>query len=187
MCLDVGPGINGERQVATIGGWIAIADRRAQVRAVAKAIGNGAKGDRLALLLDAVPDRNRLAMTLNLYAPQGGVLAAMGGFEETLTAQLDGRGDWKAWNGNLTANLGAAPLARVALTGRDGTFAAKGTAQASRLLTGPAAELLGTETAIEPTARLQERKAEIDGRRSSDAAQLGISGDRTSTRRKSSH
>src|SRR3546814_12327290 len=56
------PAITGERQVATIGGSIAIADRRAQVRALAKAIGNGAKGDRLALLLDAVPDRNRLAM-----------------------------------------------------------------------------------------------------------------------------
>src|SRR3546814_2269720 len=103
-------------------------------------------------------------MTLNLYAPQGGVLAAMGGFEETLTAQLDGRGDWKAWNGNLTANLGAAPLARVALTGRDGTFSVQATALASRLLTGTAAELLGTETAIELTARLQARKAAIDGR-----------------------
>src|SRR3546814_6759823 len=100
----------------------------------------------------------------------------MGGFEETLTDTLDGRVDWKAGNGNLTANLGAAPLARVALTGLDGTFAAKGTAQASRLLTGPAAVLLGTETSIDRTARLQERKAAIDGRLSSDAAQLGISG-----------
>src|SRR3546814_20162440 len=100
----------------------------------------------------------------------------MGGFKEPLTAKLDGRGDWKAWNGNLTANLGAAPLARVALTGRDGTFSVKGTALASRLLTGPAAELLGTETANDLTARLQERKPATDGRRMSGAAAVGTRG-----------
>lgn len=171
------PAVAGERQVATLSGKVAIADRRAQVSANAETIsGGGGQGDALKLVLDAVPEANRLTVALDLTAPQGGVLAAMGGFEEPLTAKLDGRGDWKAWNGNLTANLGTAPLARVALTGRDGTFAAKGTAQASRLLTGPAAELLGTETAIDLTARLQERKAAIDGRLSSDAAQLGISG-----------
>ncbi len=171
------PAVAGERQVATLSGKVAIADRRAQVSANAETIsGGGGQGDTLKLVLDAVPERNRLAMTLDVTAPQGGVLAAMGGFKEPMTAKLAGRGDWKVWNGNLTANLGAAPLARVALTARDGTFAAKGTAQASRLLTGPAAELLGTETAIDLTARLQERKAAVDGRISSDAARLGISG-----------
>ena len=171
------PAVAGERQVATLSGKVAIADRRAQVSANAETIsGGGGQGDALKLVLDAVPEANRLTVALDLTAPQGGVIAAMGGFEEVLTAKLAGRGDWKAWNGNLTANLGTAPLARVALTARDGTFAAKGTAQASRLLTGPAAELLGTETAIDLTARLQERKAAVDGRLSSDAAQLGISG-----------
>ena len=171
------PAVAGERQVATLSGKVAIADRRAQVSANAETIsGGGGQGDTLKLVLDAVPERNRLAIALDVTAPQGGVLAAMGGFKEPITAKLAGRGDWKVWNGNLTANLGAAPLARVALTARDGTFAAKGTAQASRLLTGPAAELLGTETAIDLTARLQERKAAVDGRISSDAARLGISG-----------
>jgi translocation and assembly module TamB len=171
------PPVAGERQVAKLNGKIAIADRRAQVTANAETIaGGGGQGDALKLVLDAVPEANRFAVKLDLTAPQGGVLAAMGGFKEPLTAKLDGRGDWKAWNGNLTANLGTAPLARVALTGRDGTFAAKGTAQASRLLTGPMTEILGTETAIDLTARLEERKAAIDGRLSSDAAQLGISG-----------
>ncbi|KQZ76393.1 hypothetical protein ASE06_07815 [Sphingopyxis sp. Root214] len=171
------PPVSGERQVTKLNGKIAIADRRAQVIADVETIaGGGGQGDALKLVLDAVPEANRLAVKLDVTAPQGGVLAAMGGFKETLTAKLDGRGDWKAWNGNLTANLGAAPLARVALTGRDGTFSAKGTAQASRLLTGPMTELLGTETAIDLTARLQERKAAIDGRLSSDAARLGISG-----------
>ena len=170
------PAVAGERQEARLNGKIAIADRRAQVTADGETIGANAKGDTLKLLLDAVPEANRLAMTLDVNAPQGGVLAAMGGFKEPLTAKLDGRGDWKAWNGNLTANLGAAPLARLALTARDGTFVVKGTTQASRLLTGPAAEILGAETAVDLTARLDDRKAAVDGRISSDAAQLGISG-----------
>ena len=171
------PAVAGERQVATLNGKIAIADRRAQITADARTIGGGGgEGDAVKLVLDAVPEANRLAMTADIVAPQGGVLAAMGGFEEPLTAKLDGRGDWKVWNGNLTANLGANPLARLALTGRDGTFAVKGTAQASRLLTGPVAGLLGPETAIDLTAALAERKADIDGRISSDAMRLGISG-----------
>ena len=172
------PPVAGERQIAKLDGKIAIADRRAQVSANAETIAGGAgQGDALKLILDAVPEANRLAVNLDVTAPEGGVLAAMGGFKETLTAKLDGGGDWKAWNGNLTANLGAAPLARVVLTGRDGTFAAKGTAQAARLFAdGPVAEILGSETAIDLTARLNERKAAIDGRLSSDAAQLGISG-----------
>jgi len=170
------PAVAGERQEARLSGKIAIADRRAQITANAATIGANAKGDTLALLLDAVPEANRFDVTMNVTAPQGGVLAAMGGFDETLTAKLAGRGDWKVWNGNLTANLGAAPLARLALTGRDGTFAVKGSAQASRLFDGPVAELLGSQTAIDLTAQLADRKADLDGRFSSDAFRLGVSG-----------
>jgi translocation and assembly module TamB len=170
------PAVAGERQEARLDGKVHIADRRAQVTANAETIGKGAKGDRLKLLLDAVPEANRLAMTLDVQAPQGGVLAAMGGFKEPLTARLNGRGDWKAWDGNLVADLGTAPLARLALTGRDGTFAVKGTAQAARLFSGSSAALLGPQTAIDLTAKLADRKADLDGRLSSDAMRLGISG-----------
>src|SRR3546814_1385652 len=62
--------VAGERQEARLSGKIAIADRRAQVRLDAATIGADAKGDTLKLLLDAVPERNRLAMTLDLDAPQ---------------------------------------------------------------------------------------------------------------------
>jgi translocation and assembly module TamB len=168
--------VAGERQEARLAGKIAIADRRAQITANAATIGANAKGDTLALLLDAVPEANRFDVTLNVTAPQGGVLAAMGGFDETLTAKLAGRGDWKVWNGNLTADLGAAPLARLALTGRNGTFVVKGSAQASRLFAGATAALLGPQTAVDLTARLDERKADLDGRFSSDAFRLGVSG-----------
>ncbi|MGB3846657.1 MAG: translocation/assembly module TamB domain-containing protein [Sphingopyxis sp.] len=171
------PAVAGERQEARITGKVAIADRRAQVTANAETIGANAKGDKLALVLDAVPETNRLALTLDLNAPQGGVLAAIGGFREPLTARLAGKGDWKVWNGTLTGSLGTAPLARLGLAARDGVFAVKGTAQPSRLFAaGPVANLLGTETSVDVTARLAERKADLDGRIASDAFRLGISG-----------
>lgn len=170
------PAVAGKRQEARLNGKVHIADRRAQVIASAETIGRGGKGDRLKLRLDAVPDANRLAMTLDLHAPQGGVIAAFGGLRETLTARLDGRGDWKVWNGKLTAVLGIDPLADLALTGRDGTFSAKGSAQAARLLSGTTAALLGPQTAIDLTARLAGRKADLDGRLWSQTLRLGISG-----------
>ena len=170
------PAVAGERQEARLNGKIAIADRRAQVTANAETIGAKAKGDTFALLLDAVPDANRLAMTLDVKAPQGGVLAAMGGFKQPLTAKLDGRGGWKAWDGNLVADLGAGPLARLALTARDGTFVVKGTAQASRFFSGATSALLGPQTAVDLTAKLAERKADLTGSVSSDVFRLGING-----------
>src|SRR3989344_1410395 len=149
------PAVAGERQEARITGKVAIADRRAQVTANAETVGGKAKGDKLALILDAVPETNRLAIDMDINAPQGGVLAAMGGFKEPLTAKLSGKGDWKVWNGTLTGNLGRQPLARLGLAARDGVFAVKGTARPSRLLAaGPVADMLGTETAIDLTARL---------------------------------
>ena len=170
------PAVAGERQEARLAGKIAIANRRAQITANAATIGANAKGDTLALLLDAVPEANRFDVTMNVTAPQGGVIAAMGGFKESLTAKLAGRGDWKVWNGNLTADLGTAPLARLALTGRNGTFAVKGSAQAARLFTGATAALLAPQTAVDLTARLDERNVDLDGRFTSDAFRLGVSG-----------
>ncbi|MBD3745401.1 MAG: hypothetical protein IE932_04200, partial [Sphingopyxis terrae] len=172
----VEPAVTGARQELRIDGKVAIADRRAQVTAKAETIGGKAKGDRLALLLDAVPEKNRLALTLDVNAPAGGVLAAFGGFKEPLTAKLAGRGDWTRWDGRLDAALGAAPLAGLALSARDGRFAVKGATQAARLFAGTPAALLGRETAVDVTARLAQRRADLDGRISSDAMRLGISG-----------
>lgn len=174
--IIIEPAVTGERQEARLAATVAIADRRAQVTAKAETIGATAKGDRLALTLDAVPEANRLAMALDIAAPQGGVLAAMGGFSEPLTAKLSGKGDWTKWDGALTADLGTAPLARIALTGRDGSFAAKGAAQAARLFDGTTAALLGPQTAIDLSARLAERKADLEGRIASDAFRLDIDG-----------
>src|SRR3546814_13420890 len=99
--------VAGERQEARFSGKIAIADRRAQVRLDAATIGADAKGDTLKLLPDAVPARNRLAMTPDRDRPQGDVLAAMGGFNEPVTAKTGRRGDRATWDGRMTESARA--------------------------------------------------------------------------------
>src|SRR3546814_13086725 len=88
----------------------------------------------------------------------------MGGFAEPLTAKPDGRGDWTKWDGRLTADLGAWPLARVAVAARDGTVTAEGTTTDPRLFEGSTASLLGAQTDLAPRARAPARKADL-GRR----------------------
>ncbi|WP_293846132.1 hypothetical protein [Sphingopyxis sp.] len=84
------PAVAGERQEARLAGKIAIANRRAQITANAATIGANAKGDTLALLLDAVPEANRFDVTMNVTAPQGGVIAAMGGFQRAIDREAGG-------------------------------------------------------------------------------------------------
>jgi translocation and assembly module TamB len=115
--------VSGQRRVVGLEGSARIADRRAQVRANAAVQGGG---DRLALVLDAVPDDNRLNIDLRLNAPVGGVVAGMAGLDAPLVARIGGRGSWQAWNGRAQATLGGQPLADLALTARNGTFSWRG-------------------------------------------------------------
>ncbi len=172
--------VTGERRIGTVEGAAEIADGRAQVRLNAMVIGGDGRagGDRVALNLDAVPEENKLALDLNLIAPRNGVLARMAGLDQPLAVRITGSGDWKMWNGRLSADLGAGPLARLALSARDGTFAARGQARASRLFgPGVVSNLLGPVTNIALRSTWKNRKADLTGRLSSDALQLAAAGE----------
>ena len=115
-----------------------IADRRAQVLADVAAVGGG---DRLHLMLNAVPDDNRLAINARLDAPADGVVASLAGSKAPLAVRIGGRGDWKAWTANLNAALGGQPLAQLDIAARDGTFSVRGPLQPGLILAGPVARL----------------------------------------------
>ncbi len=172
------PAVSGTRRELRVAGQARIADRRAQVtlQAATLAAPGGQAGDRIDLKLDAVPEANRLALTLALDAPTGGVIAALGGLREGLALRLAGAGDWRAWNGTLSARLGGKPLAALQLTARDGLLAAKGPAELGRLLNGVPARLLGPSTRLALSARVDRRRAAIDGSLRSDALALSASG-----------
>ncbi|PEQ11158.1 hypothetical protein B2G71_19075 [Novosphingobium sp. PC22D] len=165
------PPVSGELRIATIDAKVHIADGRAQIDANGGTVAaQGAKGgDRFKLLLDAVPDKNRLAIDLDLDAPSDGMIAALAGLTQPLKVRAVGKGDWNAWNGRFDANLAGSEFARLALSARDGTFAIKGPTRIARLFEGPTASLLGPVMTVDLTAALGERSANLSGRVFSDA------------------
>lgn len=170
--------VSGERRAATMAGEVHIADGRAQVdfNGSTVAVDGGAGGDRIRLILDAVPEQNRMDVNLALDAPEGGIIAAMSGLEEPLNIRLSGNGDWASWKGALNADLGGSEFVRLGLSARDGTFGIKGSTRIARLFDGPTASLLGPVTNIDMLAALDERRADLKGQIYSDAFRLASDG-----------
>ncbi|MBN8499693.1 MAG: translocation/assembly module TamB domain-containing protein [Sphingomonadales bacterium] len=173
------PPVSGERRDLRLAGTARIADQRAQVTAQATtlAVAGGGAGDRVDLVLDAVPEANRLSLRLKLDAPKSGVIAALAGLDQALSLAVTGAGDWTRWDGSAVADMAGRPLARLRLGARDGTFTATGPAELGRLLGGgvPAA-LLGATTQLDLTAKLAQRRAALSGSLRSDAIVLTPAG-----------
>lgn len=171
--LVLEPPVSGQRRVAAVEGSAKIADRRAQVRANAAVVGGG---DRLRLVLDAVPDDNRLAIDARLDAPAGGVVAGMAGLKAPLQAQVGGRGSWHAWNGRLTVVLGGQPLASLELTARNGTFALVGPTRPG-LIAPALGRLTSPVLKVDMTAALNKRIADTKLALRSDALAVDAAGE----------
>ncbi len=176
--LQIDPAVTGQRHLVRFGGTVHIADRRAQVRADGRAIaGPGiAGGDRLALLLDAVPEANRLALDLRVIVPAQGLIAGLSGARQPLDLTLAGKGDWRAWDGRLTGNLGTEKLANVALTARDGNFRLRGPIRPGLFLTGPGRDMLEPVTQIDMRGALAQRRVALKGAAASENFTLATAG-----------
>lgn len=170
--------VTGEERIASLNGKAHIADGRAQVTIDARTLQStaGGGGDVLALVLDAVPEANRLGIDLNLNAPRDGVIAAMGGFTEPLRATLKGTGDWAKWDGKFDAAYAGEPMAALAVQGRENTFAVNGPLTLGRFLPPSTAALLAPKADVNLTAALNERKADVTGTLVSDAMRLNANG-----------
>ncbi|MXO86545.1 hypothetical protein GRI38_10970 [Altererythrobacter aurantiacus] len=170
--------VTGTRRVASLAGEAHISDGRAQVAFNGVTIGtqDSGGGDRLALVLDAVPEENQLDFDLDLQAPAGGVILALAGLEDPLSIDAGGSGDWASWNGRLNADLAGSEFARLDITARDGTFRVQGPTRVARLVEGPTAALLGPVMNIDLTATAEERRVDLAGNITSDAFRLNTNG-----------
>jgi translocation and assembly module TamB len=167
------PAITGEEQVASLEGKAGIADRRAVVDATA----GSAKGDRLVLKLDAVPDDNRFDVDARLSAPADGLVAGLMGREVPVAATLSGRGSWQKWDGALAAQMSGEEVADLALTARDGTFTAKGTAAPVKVMADSLlVRALSPVATIDMAATFENRVADLKGSIASAAMVTGVSG-----------
>ncbi|MBH1997759.1 MAG: translocation/assembly module TamB domain-containing protein [Sphingomonadaceae bacterium] len=152
------PVIGQKREIA-IDGVTHIADGRAILSADAVVD----SGDRLQAKLDAVPSQNRLAMSGTLTAPKGGVIAAMSGLTDGVTATLDGKGTWQAWDGKIVATSPKGELANIAIAARDGNFTAKGPVRPGLVFAGTVDRLTGPQLDVDLFAGLNERRVNLKG------------------------
>lgn len=152
------PVIGQKREIA-IDGVTHIADGRAQLSASAVVD----SGDRLQAKLDAVPSQNRLAMSGTLTAPKGGVIAAMTGLTDGVTATLNGRGTWQAWDGRVVATSPKGELANLALAARDGNFTVKGPMRPGLVFAGTVDRLTAPALDVDLFAGLNERRVNLKG------------------------
>lgn len=159
----VEPPVTGKRHVIRLAGNADIADGRARLAADARALVEAgvAGGDRAVIRLDAVPDENRLLIDARLSAPAGGLVDSFTGLAKPLSLAVTGRGDWTKWDGRGTATLAGAPLADLAVTGRSGTFRARGRTMPGLLMEGPVERLTAPALAIDLNAVLAERRADL--------------------------
>jgi translocation and assembly module TamB len=97
----------------------------------------------------------------HLIAPQGGVLSRLAHLKAPLTADLGGRGDWRAWDGRAVAVLGGRPLLDASLTARSGLFSVRGQALPESILTGPAAALTSPALGFDLSGRLRKRQLDV--------------------------
>lgn len=170
--------VTGETHIVRIDGAVHIADRRAQLVADAAALrGVGvAGGDTLRLKLDAVPEQNKLDIDLKLAAPVGGVVATMGSLKAPLTATVDGRGSWQAWQGRAAATLGAGQLADLGVTAKNGHIQVRGFATPGLYLEGPVERLTAPRLDLAIDTTLNERKADTRITAKSDALAIDAGG-----------
>lgn len=93
-----------------------------------------ARGDRLLLLVDAEPDRDRFDLDVDVRSPADGALTAALGLAQPVTLQAEGTGSWSRWRGDLTARVGEAPIADLSITADDGRFRLMGNLSPAMLL-----------------------------------------------------
>lgn len=157
--LFLASAVTGEEQYADISGAADIRAGRAMLNLDAATTRSG---DKLMLALNAEPERQKLDVDAEIIAPANGLIAGVFAIERDLTIGLTGDGDWRAWDGELTANNGDQQLANVMLNARDGLFGYDGSLAAEILPQGVAQKLAAPQLTVAGTAQIEERLAQLD-------------------------
>ena len=151
--LRFGEAVTGTRRVARVTGEVEY--RRGRFLLDLDATMRGG-GDRLALLIDAAPDRDEFDLDLALDAPAGGVLAKMLGVSRPLRLEANGDGAWHNWRGQALIDIEGRRSGELRLSAASGLYGATGWIEPGPLLAGSAAGLAAPRTLIGAEARFDE-------------------------------
>jgi translocation and assembly module TamB len=152
--LTVAAPVAGQARVGRVSGRADIRDGRAMVRLDAAVSG----GDRLALMLDAEPDRDRFDIDARLAAPAGGVFGAIIGTKRPVDLQVRGDGRWSAWAGTALLDMSGMRIADMSLRVDAGRYTLTGTAFPALVTKGRIARLTVPRVLVNGTATLADRR-----------------------------
>lgn len=163
------PAWTGARRSARVLGTADIRSGRALIDLDARVRGGG---DRLALLLDAEPERDRFDVDVRLQSPEGGVAGALFGTRRPIQLQVQGDGRWSAWAGNARLDLSGRRTAEVTLAARSGQYRLSGSLAPAQFWTGKKARLTAPRILLNVRATLEHRR--LDGSLSLRSAALKV-------------
>ncbi|MGN6268375.1 MAG: translocation/assembly module TamB domain-containing protein [Sphingomonas sp.] len=114
--------------------------------------------DRLALHLDAEPDRDRFDIDVHARGAARGVLAYLTGLPGPLALDVSGDGRWTAWQGHAQASAGKAQIIDLALANNSGRYTLSGTLTPATITHGKLQRLTSPRVLVNGTATLAKRQ-----------------------------
>ncbi|HMI41256.1 MAG TPA: translocation/assembly module TamB, partial [Sphingomicrobium sp.] len=156
--LELQKGVTGVPRVGQVRGSAEIRAGRAMIDLGAALQGDG---DRIALKLDAEPDRDRFDLDVRVRAPANGLVPAMFGSKRPLDLVIDGQGSWTRWRGSAALDMSGRPTARLALGVDKGRYRLAGTLAPGQFLKGKLMRLTTPQIRVEGAATLKDRQ--LDG------------------------
>jgi translocation and assembly module TamB len=152
--LELSPAISGQARSGRVRGKADVRAGRAMVE-LGVAIDGG--GDRIALALDAEPDRDRFDIDLSAKSPANGLLPALAGIRRSIDLTVSGDGSWSRWRGRGALDLSGRPTARLALGADAGRYRLAGEIAPSQFLGGKLQRLTAPVVRVRGDGRLADR------------------------------
>ncbi|HVM37116.1 MAG TPA: translocation/assembly module TamB domain-containing protein [Sphingomicrobium sp.] len=152
--LELGAAVTGRPRSGRLRGSADVRAGRGMVE-LGLALDDG--GDRIALRLDAEPDRDRFDLDVRARAPANGLLPAIAGVRRAVDLSVSGEGSWSHWRGRAVLDLSGRPTARLALGADDGRYRLSGELAVAQFLTGKLQRLTGPRLAVRGDGRLSGR------------------------------
>ncbi len=146
----------GRERAARVIGQADIRSGRALVKIDAAVAGS----DRLALSIDAQPDRDRFDIDVRATGAAGGALAKAAGVAGPIELTVTGDGRWAQWRGTAVATARGTRVADLALAATSGRYTLSGSLTPASLLTGKAQRLTSPRVAINGSATFANRRLE---------------------------
>ncbi len=166
--LVVAKQVTGVLRYGRIDGRADIRDGRALVEIDAVVQGS----DRLALKIDAAPDRNRFDIDVRARGAANGVLAKLAGVKQPLSLDVSGDGRWAAWQGRAVAVAGSTRVLDLALGNRAGAYTLTGAIVPGTFTKGKLQRLTAPRVLVNGAATLVDRR--LDGNLSLRSAALAV-------------